>query len=159
MKEQENDLGKLITNEQIKNLRAFLTQTLDSTKPNGEPDMEKILYNATYNMGEGAVEIAGLLFQEKVKLENLEDAYRKAKKAKYEETMNTRMGWSPTNEGVRIMVEGDETISDLKKKLEKQRLYVEMLANAQEIVRYYPRNAQSLVNVATYGKEIGKIIG
>jgi predicted SpoU family rRNA methylase len=85
--------------------------------------------------------------------------YRKAKKAKYEETMNTRMGWSPTNEGVRIMVEGDDSISELKKKLEKQRLYVEMLANAQEIVRYYPRNAQSLVNVATYGKEIGKIIG
>ena len=68
------------------------------------------------------------------------------------------MAWTPTNEGVRIMVEGDEDISTLKKKMETQRLYVEMLANAQETVRYYPRNAQCLVNVATYGKEIGKIL-
>lgn len=155
---KENELGKLLTNDQIKNLRKFMTETLDSTKDNGEPDLEKILYNATYNMGEGAVEIAGLLFQEKVKLENLEDAYRKAKKAKYEETMNTRMAWTPTNEGVRIMVEGDDDISTLKKKMETQRLYVEMLSNAQETVRYYPRNAQCLINVATYGKEIGKIL-
>ena len=154
----ESETRKLIKNEEIKKLREFMMKTLDSTDDKGQPDLEKIIYNATYNMGEGAIEIAGLAFQEQLKLEMLEDTYRKKRAETYRATMTDRIGWNPTAEGVRTMVDGDIEMSELKLKMEKQRQYVEFLRECQETIRKYPMNAASLVKVATFGKEIGKII-
>ena len=155
---KDSSLGKNLVNEQIKKLREFMMFYTDSTDDNGDVDLDKILHNSAYNMGEAAVELCGLIFQEKLKLEKFEDEYRKMRRQIYETTMNTRYAWTPTQKGVEIMVEGDETLSTLKNKMEKQRLYVDFLTQCQETVRYYPKNAQCLINVASYGKEIGKIL-
>ena len=155
---KENKLNNLIEDDEIKKLRDFLVETLDSTGEDGLPSLEKIKYNATFNMGEGAAEIGTLVFQEKNKLETMEDEYRVARRIKYEKIMNDRMAFNPTSEGVRIMVDGDPMLSSQKKELENQRLYVELLVSMQETIRYYPRNAQHLINVATFGKDIGKIL-
>lgn len=155
---KDSKLNNLLEDEEIKKLRAFVIDTLDSTGEDGLPSLEKIKYNATYNMGEGAAEIGSILYQEKNKLETMEDEYRVARKTKYERIMNERMAFNPTSEGVRIMVDGDPALSKQKKELENQRLYVEFLTNMQETIRYYPRNAQHLINVATFGKDIGKLM-
>lgn len=148
----------ILDNENLKRIRAYLMQTLDSTDDNGQPDLEKIMYNATYNMGEGAIQIGGLLLQEQIKLDELEQQERELRKKIYEETMTTRMAFTPTNEGVKTMVNGDATLSALTSKIARQKYYIEFLRAAQENVRYYPRNAKALIEVATFGKEIGKII-
>lgn len=155
---KDSKLNNLIADEEIRKLRDFLAETLDSTGEDGLPSLEKIKYNATFNMGEGAVDIGTLLFQEKNKLETMEDEYRVAKREKYENIMNERMAFNPTSEGVRIMVDGDPILSKKKLELENQRLYVELLVSMQETIRYYPRNAQHLINVATFGKDIGRIL-
>lgn len=154
----ESTISKLVTDEQVRKVRDFLMKTLDSVNEKGEPDLEKILYNATYNMGHAAIEIAGLVMQEKLKLESLQKQYRERRKVVYEETMTTRMGWTPTQGGVQTMLDGDENLSTLKSKIDRQTEYIEFLRAAQEQIRYYPRNAKALIEVATFGKEIGKII-
>lgn len=156
---KSSELRANVTNEQIKKLRDFMMFYLDSTDDEGKISLDKIMNNATYNMGEAAAEICGLIFQEKLKLEKFEDEYRRKRREVYEATMNTRYAWTPTTKGVEIMVEGDETLSKIKHNMEKQRLYIEFLTDCQEAIRYYPRNAQSLINIASYGKEIGQILG
>ncbi|MCQ2123276.1 MAG: hypothetical protein MJZ25_03745 [Fibrobacter sp.] len=155
---QDSKVRNMLNNEQIKRLREFMMETLDSNDENGRPDLQKIMYNATYNMGEGAMEIGGLILQEKIKLEELEDTLRKTRKQIYEETMHTRLPFNPNAEGVKTMVDGNETISSLTMKVNKQKAYIEFLGNCQEAIRYYPRNANSLVTVANYGREHGMII-
>jgi len=153
-----NNANQLIDDEEIKKLRDFMTQTLKSTDDKGKPDMERIRDNSAFNMGDNAFEITGLLFQESIKLETMEAQLRELMGVKYDTLMNTRLGWSPTNEGIRIMLEGDEDVSKLMLEVAKQRLYVKLLSTSQEIIRFYPKNAQCLINVASYGKEIGKIL-
>ena len=155
---QNSELRKHVENKEIKKLRDFMMFYLDSTDDEGKISLDKIMNNATYNMGEAAAEICGLLFQEKLKLETYEDEYRRKKREVYETTMNTRYAWSPTSEGVRIMVDGDEQLSEIKHNMEKQRLYIEFLTQCQEAIRYYPRNAKALIDVASYGKEIGQLL-
>lgn len=154
----DTGLSANVTNEQIKKLRDFMMFYLDSTDDKGNIDLEKIIHNSTYNMGEAIVQINGLIFQEKIKLENYEDMYRKKRKELYENTMNTRYAWTPTSKGVEIMVDGDENMSGIKSKMEKQRLYVEFLTQCQEAMRYYPRNVDCLVHAVNTCVEFGKLV-
>lgn len=153
-----SELSTKISSKAIENLRSYMSKTLDSVDDNGNISLDKIMNNTTQNMGNAAAELCGLIFQEKAKLETMEDLYRKKRKEIYELTMNTRYAWSPTQKGVEIMVDGDQTLSTIKRKVEIQRLYVELLGQYQECIRYYPRNAQTLINIASYGKEIGQIL-
>ena len=156
--QKDSALRSEITNEQIKKLREFMMFYTDGTDDNGEIDYEKIIHNANFNMGEAAVDINGLIFQEKLKLEKFEDEYRKLRRDVYEKTMNTRYAWTPTQKGVEIMVDGDETLSTIKHKMEKQRLYVEFLTQCQETIRYYPRNMNCMVNAINAGIEHGQLV-
>lgn len=168
-------ISKLQENEQIIRVRDFLSKTLDSTNDDGEPDLRKIVYNGTYNMGAAAIELAGLVMQEKLKLESLVRRHREKKARVLERLHNTRMGWAPSNAEVNILAEGntetgidgdtDEergmdrtSLSELQSKIDRQQEYIEFLKAAQEQIRYYPRNAKALVDAYQFGVEIGKII-
>ena len=54
----------------------------------------------------------------------------------------------------------DDKISatELKSMVDRQQEYIDFLKAAQELIRYYPRNAKDLVSAYQFGVEIGKII-
>ena len=167
-------ISQLTVDKQIKLVRDFLSKTLDSTNERGEPDLRKIVYNGTYNMGSAAIEIAGLVMQEKRKLEKITAKYRVKKAKVLERLRNTRLGWGPSQGEIQTMVDGntqinidgefednhddDESLTRLKSKMENQQNYIDFLKDAQECIRYYCRNGKALVDVYQFGMEIGKII-
>lgn len=170
---KQNDLNAQISNISIKKVRDFLLQSLDSTDDNGEPDLKKIIHNATYNMGEVAIEIGGLIMQERLKRDGIAKQLREKRSEAYQELQTTRMGWTPTQSGIQIMLDGstdverDEngvplkdahSVSELTSMLARQDDYIDFLKAAQEQIRYYPKNAKYLVDISNVGREIGKLI-
>jgi hypothetical protein len=167
-------LADLLTDQKIMVVRDFLSKTLDSTNDMGEPDLHKIVYNGTYNMGAAAIEMAGLIMQEKLKLESLERRYRDKRARVLERIRSTRLGWAPSMSEVQVLVDGNTEINvdgnkednsddkvsatELKSMVDRQQEYIDFLKAAQELIRYYPRNAKDLVSAYQFGVEIGKII-
>jgi hypothetical protein len=152
-----SELRKAITNPKVQKLRDWLMFYLDSTNDDGKIDLDKIINNATYNMGEAAAEIGGLIFQEKLKLKQYERAYDEARAKVYEATMSTRYAWPVTKDGAEIMVNGDVDLNKIKYDMDKQKLYVEFLMQSQENIRYYARNAKAMVDMAKFGQETGML--
>lgn len=150
-----SELNKEIENKHIKNLRDYFMRTLDSTDDNGNYDLDKMINNAAVNMGEAGIQLCGLLFQEKLKLRTLEEAYNKKKSEVYTHISENRLTWQPTSKGVEILVDGDPALSVIRKEYENQKLYVAFLEQCQEHVRYYPRNVKDIVDAARYGMETG----
>lgn len=150
-----SELNKEIENKHIKNLRDYFMRTLDSTDDNGNYDLDKMINNAAVNMGEAGIQLCGLLFQEKLKLRTLEEAYNKKKSEVYTHISENRLNWQPTSKGVEILVDGDPALSVIRKEYENQKLYVAFLEQCQEHVRYYPRNVKDIVDAARYGMETG----
>lgn len=155
---KDSALAKQLTNKEIQKLREFMMFYMDSTDEEGEVDLGKIINNAAYNMGEAAVQIAGVIYQEKLKLDNMENLVKKARKAALEKLKESKMGWIPNAKETDIMVEGEDNVIQLSHDLVKQKLYIEFLTQCQVKIREYPMAAASLVKVASYGKEIGKIL-
>jgi hypothetical protein len=152
---KDNMLGAKIENEEIKKLRDFFMFYLDSTDDEGKVDLNKIINNATYNMGEAGLQLCGVIFQEKLKLRSFEEIYKKKRSEVYTFISENRLTWQPTQKGVEILVEGDPKLSEVRKQYENQKLYVEFLEQCQEQIRYYPRNAKDIVDMAKYGTETG----
>lgn len=153
----DNELEHRITNKQVQTLRDWIMFYLDSTNDKGQIDLDKIINNATYNMGEAAAEIGGLILQEKLKLKTYERAYDEARAKVYETTMSTRYAWPVTKDGAEIMINGDANLNEIKYKRDKQSLYVEFLMQCQEHIRYYARNAKAMVDMAKFGQETGML--
>lgn len=168
-----NELNDKITDISVKEVRDFLMKCLDSTDDKGEPDLDKIIHNATYNMGEYAIEIGGLVLQERIKRINIAKRLREKRSEVYQRMNTTLFSWTPTKDGIETMVNGDTTVekdadgnpikndyslSELQSMLERQDEYIEFLKFAQEQIRYYPRNAKHLIDISQFGREIGKII-
>lgn len=153
----ENELVHRITNGEVKKLHKWIMFYLDSTNKEGKIDLDKIINNATYNMGEAAAEIGGLILQEKLKLKTYERAYDEARAKVYETTMSTRYAWPVTKDGAEIMINGDVKLNDIKYQRDKQSLYVEFLLQCQEHIRYYARNAKAMVDMAKFGQETGML--
>ena len=168
-------ISELQTDEKIIKVRDFLMATLDSTNEEGDPDLHKMVYNGTYNMGAAAIEMAGLVMQEKLRLESMQKMLREKKARTLERMRNTRIGWSPTNSEINTLVEGntetnidgdtDElraldkySVSKLQSMVDRQQEYIDFLKAGQEQIRYYPSNAKALTAVYQFGVEIGKII-
>lgn len=152
---KDSMLGAKIENEEIKKLRDFFMFYLDSTDDEGKVDLNKIINNATYNMGEAGLQLCGVIFQEKLKLRSFEEIYKKKRSEVYTFISENRLTWQPTQKGVEILVEGDPKLSEVRKQYENQKLYVEFLEQCQEKIRYYPRNAKDIVDMAKYGMETG----
>ena len=146
--------------EQLSNLRKWLSNTLDSTTEDGEPDIEKIYRNASFNMGEAGIKMGMIAFKAKLRLRKLTREYAKAKAKKLDELHRgvRALGWVPGQEAEGVMVEGDINVAELKEQVECQTDYVKFLEQQQENIRYYARNADSLARVHNFGTEIGKII-
>jgi hypothetical protein len=143
---------------QMKRLRAWLRNALQTCDESGKPNDNVIYHQGTYNMGENAIHIGMLAFKNQLKLSALNSEYRQAKKKVYENIHNTKMKWIPSAQGESIMVEGDPNLSALKERCECQEQFVKFLESMQDLIRYYPRNADALVRVHNFGQEIGQII-
>ena len=53
---------------------------------------------------------------------------------------------------------GDVNLAEEKMMIDNQEDFIQFLAEQQEQIRYYARNADVLVKVHNFGQEIGKII-
>ena len=145
-------------NQKIQRLRAWLGNALRTTDEKGEPDPELVYKNGNYNMGENAIHIAMLAFKAKLKLNELKKEYRDKRNQVYTRIMTTKQKWVPSRDGESIMVDGDPDLSDVKERLDCQEDYIKFLEQMQELIRYYPRNADAMTRVHNFGREIGKII-
>ena len=144
--------------QQMKNLRSWLRNALNTTDDSGQPNANVIYRQGTYNMGENAIHVGMLAFKNKLKLHALNGEYRQKRKAVYERMHTTKLKWIPSNQGESMMVEGDPDLSALKERCECQEDFVKFLEDMQDLIRYYPRNADALVRVHNFGQEIGQII-
>lgn len=155
----EDMIQDILSDPRVKKMRDFLSQVTDSTDDQGRPDLEKIISNGTYNIDASITgDITILILQEKIKLANLKSVYAKKKHAVYLEKQNSRYGFVPSNEGMRIMVDGDDTIADLNCKIERQELYIEFLEKCEKRVIAYKYGTDSIVEAAKLGKDTGKIL-
>jgi hypothetical protein len=67
-------------------------------------------------------------------------------------------GWSPNDKEKEVLVNGDVNLAEEKMMIDNQEDFIQFLAEQQEQIRYYARNADVLVKVHNFGQEIGKII-
>lgn len=150
--------AKLRDEKKLADIRAFITETLSSRNENDEIDLNVMIHNATYNMGERGNELLGMLLRERVKLTELEDQLRRTWAKTYEAKMSSRYGFTPSQEGMKLMVEGDAKVSDLKRRVARQTAFIKFLEKSHEAIQYYPSNAHHIVEMHQYGKEIGMIV-
>lgn len=153
----------LSLNEQLKNLRLWLRNTMNTMKqrPDGkwEVDPETVYYNAGYCMAEAGTKIGMIAMRNRLRLNQMKKDYAVHKAAALDKLHRDRSrGWAPNDKEKEILVSGDTNLAEEKMMIDNQETFVQFLAEQQEQIRYYARNADVLVKVHNFGQEIGKII-
>lgn len=135
----------------IDKLNAWLNETLKSTDENGNPDINRIIYNSAYNMGEAAVTLSGVIMKEEVRKARIMDELRVLKAKTYEQTIRDKSAYDPSAEGLRTLVDGDPVLSTKMRELDKCTAYIDGLKRCMDLIKWYPRNASAIQGVAEYG--------
>ena len=153
----------LSLNEQLKNLRQWLRNTMNTMKPmpdgSWEVDPQTVYYNAAYCMAEAGTKIGLIALRNRFRLNEMKKEYAKHKAELIDRLHHDRnRGWAPNDKEKDILVSGDANLADEKMRIDCQEDFVQFLAEQQEQIRYYARNADVLVKVHNFGQEIGKII-
>lgn len=155
---QQSDLPTFIDNKLVDHLNNWMKKSLVTHTENGKIDVERMIHNATYNIGEVITEASGLIFQEKLKLDEMESKYDTLRSQKYDELMNKRMGYEKTKEGINLMLDGQEDMNKLRLNIKKQKHYIEYLENFRESVKYYCNGVKVIIDLHNLIQESGKVI-
>lgn len=153
----------LSLDQQLKNLRNWLRATMATMKPKPdgtwEVDTNLVYYNAAYCMGEAGTKIGIIVLRNRFRLNEMKKAYA-IHRAKVIEQLHhdKKRGWMPTDKEKDVLVNGDPDLAAEKERIDCQEQYIQFLAEQQEQVRYFARNADVLVKVHNFGQEIGQII-
>jgi hypothetical protein len=153
----------LALDQQLKNFRAWLSSALGTmrVKPDGtsEPDAARIYHNAAYNMGDAGIKIGIIVMRNKFRLNEMKKKYAQHKaEALNKLHYNKKLGWAPNDKEKATLLEGDVNLAEEKERIDCQEDFIQFLAEQQEQIRYYARNADVLVRVHNFGQEIGQII-
>lgn len=150
-------------NEQLKNLRQWLRNTMNTMKqmPDGqwEVDPQTVYYNAAYCMAEAGTKIGIIVMRNRFRLRDMQKQYAVHKAEVLDRLHRDRTkGWAPNDKEKDILVTGDANLAAEKEMIDCQEDFIQFLAEQQEQIRFYARNADVLVKVHNFGQEIGKII-
>ena len=153
----------LSINEQLKNLRLWLRNTMNTMKPKPdgtwEVDPQTVYYNAAYCMAEAGTKIGMIAMRNRMRLNEMKKQYAIHRKEALDKLHHDRSrGWSPNDKEKEVLVNGDVNLAEEKMMIDNQEDFIQFLAEQQEQIRYYARNADVLVKVHNFGQEIGKII-
>lgn len=148
--------------QQLKNLRAWLSATMSTLrpKPDGtfEVDTERVYYNAAYTMGEAGIKIGIIAMRNKFRLNEMKKKYATHKADALNKLhYNKKLGWAPNDKEKGILLDGDVNLAEEKERIDCQEDFIQFLAEQQEQIRYFARNADVLVKVHNFGQEIGQI--
>ena len=152
----QSDLPQFIDNDTVKKLSRWMKSKLETKDDSGKFDIEKMIHNATYNIGDALIEANGLVFQEQLKYDEMEGKYKEARAEKFDAMMNQRLKYEKTKDSVDLMLDGEASISAQKTALNKQKHYIENLKAFAEQVRYYPKNIDTIIQLHTIAIEAGK---
>jgi len=152
------ELPKFVNDDVVKKLSDWMKKSLATHNDKGEIDLEKMIHNATYNMGDVGIEAAGWLFQERLKLEDMEAKYREARAIQFDDMMNKRVNYEKSKENINLILDGNANLNQLKSKINKQKNYIKFLEDYQEQIKFYASNTKEVVKLHEILVESGKLV-
>jgi len=125
-----------IQNSHIKKLKDYLDTFFNHEDSDGNLDLDRMQRNVAYNAGNMYTNISGILFQEELKLAQIEADLKQIKAKKYDEIKRIT-AYTIEATGIKLLLDGSEDVRKKQLEYDRQYAYVQFLLRAMQQLTYY----------------------
>jgi hypothetical protein len=134
-----------LTNEKIKKLHNHIMGTFQNHDEHGEVDLERCQNNVAYNIGNIYSNYNGLLLQERLKLADIKADLSIIREKAYHDIKMTKVAYDLDATGLKLKVEGNQTVAYKQREYEKQEYYVKYLEGLMRQISAYSAGVKTIL--------------
>ena len=134
-----------ITSEKMQKLVDHINANFNNHTPEGEVDLDRCQNNVAYNIGHIWSNYNGLLMQERMKLADIKSDLAIVREAAYHEIKMKKAAYDIDSAGMKIKIDGTETVAHKQREYDKQEAYVKFLESLMRQISAYAAGVKTML--------------